>query len=183
MAFDLLIFFNFFLVSYWKSNSIRFFYLILSLSSAAITIGEKGCSKAVLVPVSNLVSQLAIWLCSLLTAETEKALLILKFRLHSISKKLDKDYMITIMTNSSERRDGYKRERHVNRSTLTRVLAFCNEVNGQLFLIFPSSNHLFTIISCSKKWLWEVATTPVVDGWLGKKTAFWSSSRTQQWVS
>jgi hypothetical protein len=46
-------------------------YLIRSLSSAAITIGEKGWSSIVLEPVSNLVSQLAIGLLSLLTADRE----------------------------------------------------------------------------------------------------------------
>lgn len=35
-------------------------YLILSFSSEATTTGEKGCSKVVLAPVSNFVSQLAI---------------------------------------------------------------------------------------------------------------------------
>jgi hypothetical protein len=43
-------------------------YLIRSFSSAAITIGEKGCSSIDLVPVSNFVSQLAIGLLNLLTA-------------------------------------------------------------------------------------------------------------------
>lgn len=47
-------------------------YLILSFSSAATTTGEKGNSKAALVPVSNLVSQLAIWLFSLLPAASYK---------------------------------------------------------------------------------------------------------------
>lgn len=39
---------------------IGFNHLILSFSSAAMTIGEKGNSNVALVPVSNLVSQLAI---------------------------------------------------------------------------------------------------------------------------
>lgn len=55
----------------YEAGILKFAHLILSFLSAAITTGKKGCSKAALVPVSNFVSQLAIFLCSLLTAENE----------------------------------------------------------------------------------------------------------------
>ncbi|KAJ0878562.1 hypothetical protein HanRHA438_Chr10g0441151 [Helianthus annuus] len=50
-------------------KQIKLVYLIHSPSSAATTIGEKGCNKDVLALLSNFVSHRAIGLCRLVPAE------------------------------------------------------------------------------------------------------------------